>query len=315
MSFEEKESGTTALDIQSEEKQGLAELLHSGSGLVSPFMKDIFLLRQGIVGTRYLGGADQLARELKPGSKISFVREPDNRFDPRAVMALDAQGRKLGYIPRHENAVIGALMQAGKYFYGRIPEDHAVQWNATGTEKVPYMIWVDLYMREFALLDDLCQIPRQGYLGSYAVTDFTLDDEEERISRIYAVKVINGEETDVFFAGIDGDNSEEYRHMLHRFCMFTGYLPIVSHGVTDVILPILKEAYGVQLGKPFSNFVTDTMQMAENHLYWVKDASLTGLADALGIDRVGETPEEIRCRHTWRLYCRMERSELKKTEL
>ena len=125
MSFGDKEEKEEALVPAGEKDQdvaslilsgindGFAELLHTGSGLDASFTKDIRLKRQSIVGMRYQGGSDDLMKELQPGTRIGFVREASNRFDENAVMALDPQGRKLGYIPRHENDIIGALLDAG----------------------------------------------------------------------------------------------------------------------------------------------------------------------------------------------------------
>ena len=260
------------------EKSGLAltDLMHAGMGVPSPFMKDVFLLRQAIVGTRYLGGSDELVEDLQPGSRISFVAEPDNKYDRNAVMALDERGRKLGYIPRHENGILGALLRAGKNIYGIMPEGQPSSAAvAPGSEKTPFSLWVDLYMREFLLPDDLSQIPRQGHQGSYAVADFILWEEDGQISSIFAIKVINGEERDLFRREVRREDPESFREAVAAFRKFTGYLPIVSHDITEDILPQLEEAYGVQLGMPFSNHVIDTMQMAANHLPWVKMLLLT----------------------------------------
>ena len=99
---------------------GITALLH-GSGsfdVQAAFSKDIYLVHQMIVGMRYQGGADELLHDLKPGSRVTFLREPDNEYDHRAVMAVDGRGRKIGYIPRNQNAIISALLDAGKSFYG-----------------------------------------------------------------------------------------------------------------------------------------------------------------------------------------------------
>ena len=307
------ESGMALTDP---EKSGLSltELMHARLDIPSPFMKEIFLLRQVIVGTRYVGGSDELIKDLHPGSRISFLAEPDNEFDKHAVMALDEQGRKLGYIPEHENKIIGALLKAGKSIYGIMPDEQPARGSAApGTVRTPYALWVDLYMKEFLLPDDLVQIPRQGYLGSYAVADFIpWDDEEQQISSIYAIKVINGKERDTFRKDIRRKNPKEYREAIAAFHRFVGYLPLVSHDILEDILPQLEEAYGVQLGIPFSNRVIDTRQMAANHMPWVKNASLDHLAEELGIEVRCDTREEERCRMIWKLYIRMERSELEK---
>ena len=308
----------TGAALTDPERSGLSltELMHARLDIPSPFMKEIFLIRQAIVGTRYLGGSDGLIEDLQPGSRITFVTEPDNRFDPDAVMALDSQGRKLGYIPRHENGIIGALLKAGKSIYGIMPDEQPPQGAvAPGYGKTPYSLCVDLYMKEFLLPEDMAQIPRQGYLGSYAAADFICwDDEEQQISSIFAIKVINGKERDTFRRDIRRKSPEEYREAIAAFQKFTGYLPIVSHDISEDILPQLEEAYGVQLGIPFSNRVIDTCQMAANHMPWVKDRSLDHLAEELGIKVLCDTREEERCRMIWKLYIRMERSELKKNE-
>ena len=306
-------AGESPFALSDPEKTGtsLAELLHAGMGVPSPFMKEIFLVRQSIVGTRYVGGSDELMEELVPGSRITFVAEPDNAYDRHAIMALDEKGRKLGYIPRHENRIIGSLLKAGKYLYGVVPEDMPGSQVVPGMERTRYSMWVDLYMREFALPDDLAQIPRQGYRGSYAVADFIpWADKEQKISSIFAIKVINGEERDVLRIMIPQKDEKAYREAIAAFQKFVGYLPIVSHDITEELLPQLEEAYGVELGMPFSNHVIDTVQMAANHMPWVKDTSLDNLAEALGIEVHCETREEERCRMIWQLYCRMERSEL-----
>ena len=304
-----------AFALSDPEKAGmsLTELLHGSLDIPSPFMKDIYLLRQVIVGTRYQGGSDELVEDLKPGSRVTFLAEPDNRFDHHAVMALDSMGRKLGYIPRHENAIIGALLKAGKSIYGIVPDEPISQGAvAPGSEKTPYYLWVDLYMKEFLLPEDISQIPRQGYRGSYAVADFIpWADDKGLISSIFAIKVINGNERGTFRRNLRRGKPEEYREAIAAFQKFAGYLPIVSHDITEEILPQLEEAYGVQLGLPFSNQVIDTMQMAANHMPWISDASLDNLAKELGIEVACDTWEETRCRTIWKLYIRMERSELR----
>ena len=318
MSIEDKsimnasDGNGSALTPSEKSETSLTELMHAGLGIPSPFMKEIFLIRQAIVGTRYLGGSDELVEDLHPGSRIFFVAEPDNKYDQNAVMALDGKGRKLGYIPRHENGIIGALLKAGKSIYGIVPDDvPAARAVAPGSEKTPYSLWVDLYMREFLLPDDISEIPRQGYQGSYAVVDFIpWDDEEGRISSIFAIKVTNGKERDLFRRNVNREDPDSFRKVIAAFQKFIGYLPIVSHDITEDILPQLEEAYGVQLGLPFSNHVIDTLQMAANHLPWVRNASLDQFAKELGIEVHCDTREEQRCRIIWKLYCRMERSEL-----
>ena len=321
----------------------LTDFLHSDMGFSSPFMREIYLRKQAIVGTRFQGGSEELVEDLDTGSRISFLREPENRFDAHAVMALDDQGRKLGYIPRRENELIGALMEAGKYFYGVITEKP--EEGAHNNSRIPGAIWVDLYMKEFALPDDLAEIPLQGYRGSYAVLDLSVsggdqdDDSGERsepyIADIYVIKVIHGEERNTFSRrympdealsdreiedgkepSVNGsrrlDVTADYDQLIHDLDHYIGHLPVVGHDLTYEKALVLQEAYGMILGKTFTNRLIDTFQMAENHIPDMDDHSLESLAEYLGIEAECEDPAGERCRIIWQLYQRMERSELER---
>ena len=304
-------SGPDKKDLSIPEVNGsaLSTVMHSGSGLQSPFLKEIYLAREVIVGLRYQGGAWELLKDLKKGEKVSLLREPDNRFDKKAIMAIDEDGRKLGYIPRNQNEVLASLMDAGKVIYGIVSEQQPV----TRTGQTPSMIAIDLYMREFAIPGDLTEIPRHGYQGSYAVIDgeFRLSHGETRICNIGAVRVINGEERGFYEKTVTKDAGiDEYDNLLTEFAHFVGNLPLVGHGISDRVQPCLEEMYGLVLGKSFSNHVIDTREMAKNHLPWIHDNRLDSLAEELGIEVTEGSETEIRCRKIWQLYCRMERSEL-----
>ena len=312
---------------------GLSTLLHGSAGLMSPFSKEIYIGRQVIVGMRFQGGADALIKDLKPGDKITLLREPENEYDTRAVMAMDGKGRKLGYVPRRENLVMSALMDHGKVFYGVIPdispEEYAYsrkypkQMIESGAG-IPVTVTVDLYMREFAIPEDVTVIPRHGCDGSYAVLSCWLSENEpDRIRRLCAIKVINGEERGLFDKRIAmtgpeedfpdtvtkrNDRRAEERRALREFDEFIGFLPIVSHGINGELRKALEEAYGVLLGKPLSNLFIDTKEMALNHLPEADDYGLYSLAARLGFSVRGDSHAERSCRRTWELYRRMDKT-------
>ena len=166
-------------------------------------------------------------------------------------------------------------------------------------------------MRELSLPDDLTEIPRQGYRGSYVILSMTV--REMKITELCALKVINGEERGILLEeGLDpksGVDSDE-RNRLERFWRFAGYLPIVCHNFDVQKRRALEEGYGVLLGIPFSNRVIDTIKMAENHIPYVDSYDLSYLVNELGIDFDDCRGLEKECRISWQLYCRMERSEL-----
>lgn len=51
--------------------------------------------------------------QLAIGQSLQLVREADNRYDDRAVR-VEWQGRKLGYIPRLDNAAVSQLLDRGE---------------------------------------------------------------------------------------------------------------------------------------------------------------------------------------------------------
>ena len=308
---------------------GLSTLLHSGAGLPVSLTRDIFLTRQSVVGTRYVGGAEDLVEELEKGSRVILLHEADNRFDKKAVMVLDAKGRKLGYLPRYQNAVIAALLDAGKVFYGLVSEKP--ERYDEGNDTSPYRMDIDLYMREFVDPEEMNAVPRHGDRGSYAVAAIEVSDgeaegeesdrqdhsspaEEGRkpwICGLYVIKVINGEERGHFQKRILPEaGREERRFAFKMFDEFTGYLPLVSHGINGDKLDLLSEGYGILLGQPLSNHVIDTEQMGRTHLPEIRDTSLSSYAKYLGIACEAESEPEKECRLVWELYRRLSRSEL-----
>ena len=326
----------TKTDLPGISSGDLSALLYGGAELMSPFSKEIYIGRQSIVGMRFQGGAQTLVKELKPGDRIAFLREPENEYDDRAIMAMDGAGRKLGYVPRRENLVMSALMDHGKVFFGVIPDAPKEEYLYSRRYPnqmieseigVPVTITVDLFMREFAVPGDMTMIPRHGSDGSYAVVSLRLsEDVPDRIRRLCAIKVINGEERGLLDKRISADqlskdaadtalerddrDREAERAALLEFHAFIGYLPIVSHGINGSLKKALEEAYGVLLGRPLPNLIIDTEEMAKNHLPGEAERELSGLAERLGIRVRGDTHAERCCRQTWELYRRMDRSEL-----
>ncbi len=188
---------------------GLTAASHSGFGIESLFSREILLCRLPIVGMRFQGGADDLIGDLKTGSRVVLLREPQNRFDSKAIIALDEQGRKLGYIPRNENTILSALMDAGKHLHGIVP--YTPKKGNPGVD-VPSVIYIDLFMSEFATPGDPEQIPRQGHQGSYAVVEMDTarnDEGELQTGRVCALRVINGEERGLFYRELSDWESEE----------------------------------------------------------------------------------------------------------
>ena len=88
--------------------------------LPKPFERDIFLFDTYVAGTTHIEGMKELEPALQIEDKLSFFREPDNRFDDQAIVIKTMDGVKIGYIPRQDNVIFARLMDAGKLLFGKI---------------------------------------------------------------------------------------------------------------------------------------------------------------------------------------------------
>lgn len=77
-----------------------------------------------LAGFRH-GEAAQAMPHMRMGDVLELVREPGNPHDPNAVR-VDWQGRKLGYVPRRENAALAWGLDRGTPLRARVSrlEEH-----------------------------------------------------------------------------------------------------------------------------------------------------------------------------------------------
>ncbi len=96
------------------EERGLGDLL-------KPLVKDIHLFDTYIAGTSFI---DDLSvfEGLRVNEDLILRREPDNKFDAQAIVILNSEGIKLGYVPRKDNLIFGRLLEAGKMLKGKISD-------------------------------------------------------------------------------------------------------------------------------------------------------------------------------------------------
>jgi hypothetical protein len=78
----------------------------------------ILLQDSPVAGFQYHAGK-ALWPQMRVGDALTLVREPDNAHDARAVR-VEWQGRKIGYVPRRENADVARLMDGGQRLAARI---------------------------------------------------------------------------------------------------------------------------------------------------------------------------------------------------
>jgi hypothetical protein len=71
-----------------------------------------------LAGYRY-GEAAEVWPMLQPGDALQLVREAENPHDPNAIR-VEWRGRRLGYVPRRENAALAWGIERGATLRARI---------------------------------------------------------------------------------------------------------------------------------------------------------------------------------------------------
>ncbi len=88
--------------------------------VLKPLIKEIHLFDSYIAGTTHLKEPEVLD-SIKAGDKLNLQRE-ENKFDDKAILILNEEGRKLGYVPEKDNVVFARLMDAGKLLKAKVTD-------------------------------------------------------------------------------------------------------------------------------------------------------------------------------------------------
>ena len=86
--------------------------------LIKPLVNEIHLFDTVIAGTTYIDD-DTLYETLETGEKLILQRE-NNKFDSKAILILNQDKKKLGYVPERDNMVFSRLMDAGKLLIAKV---------------------------------------------------------------------------------------------------------------------------------------------------------------------------------------------------
>ena len=104
---------------------GLLSLLRQDTVLPDvsdPYSREILLIETQVAGTTHVLGIEEVAPFLTEGETLTLKRVPDNPSDPWAIKVFNADGFKLGYVPRGDNLILARLMDAGKELFARLTE-------------------------------------------------------------------------------------------------------------------------------------------------------------------------------------------------
>jgi hypothetical protein len=103
-----------------EYQQNLVSLVQSHElvDIIKPLIKEIHLFDSYIAGTSHLKDRSVLEK-IAVGDMLSLQRE-DNKFDSNAILILNEDGKKLGYVPEKDNIIFARLLDAGKLLKAKI---------------------------------------------------------------------------------------------------------------------------------------------------------------------------------------------------
>lgn len=91
---------------------------HELGDIIKPLIKEIHLFDSYIAGTSHLKDRSVLEK-IAVGDMLSLQRE-DNKFDSNAILILNEDGKKLGYVPEKDNIIFARLLDAGKLLKAKI---------------------------------------------------------------------------------------------------------------------------------------------------------------------------------------------------
>jgi hypothetical protein len=91
-----------------------------------------------LAGFRHGEGAE-VWQDLRSGDSLSLVREPGNAFDPYAVR-VEWRGRKLGYVPRRDNAALAWAIDRGETLHARISR---AEWHPNPARRIAFEVFIE----------------------------------------------------------------------------------------------------------------------------------------------------------------------------
>ncbi len=122
------------------QQQAISVAAHHDLGeILQPLIREIHLFDTGIAGTTHLEDKSVL-KSIKAEDELILRRE-DNAFDSKAILVLNGNKQKLGYVPEKDNIVFSRLMDGGKILKGKVK---AVEEQGSWTKVTMGIYLVDL---------------------------------------------------------------------------------------------------------------------------------------------------------------------------
>lgn len=91
-----------------------------------------------LAGFRY-HEAKAVFSDIRLGDRLELVREPDNPYDANAVR-VEWRGKKLGYVPRRQNAALAWAMDRGESVSARVSR---LREHRNPQERIQFEVFVE----------------------------------------------------------------------------------------------------------------------------------------------------------------------------
>lgn len=122
----------------------------NSTDLPKPFENEVYLLTTYISQSESIEEMNNIVEDFEDDEELALLRETNDDkdalinfdFDEYAIIVQRKDGKKLGYIPRHDNKVLARLMDAGKLLYGKVTSA------SKSYVDEPVSIDFDIYMKE-----------------------------------------------------------------------------------------------------------------------------------------------------------------------
>lgn len=129
-------------DLIRKDDDSLLKIIHNGGllDLPKPFEVEIFLFETHVAGTTHIPNIYEIEKTLNLDDILNFYREPENKYDSKAIRIETDSGEKIGYVPKSDNIIFSRLMDAGKLLFGKITKKEKInEW---------IHIEIDIYLKE-----------------------------------------------------------------------------------------------------------------------------------------------------------------------
>lgn len=107
--------------IKTNQTTAVSVIEHNDIGdIIKPLIREIHLFDTYVAGVTHLKDRSVL-QNIKVDDSLILQRE-DNEYDRNAILVLNADRKKLGYVPEKDNIVFSRLMDAGKKLTAKIKD-------------------------------------------------------------------------------------------------------------------------------------------------------------------------------------------------